>query len=68
MHIPSTLSMFLKFVDFVSHRLVENDLKHSDKVIDELFTKKTIENYFSALDIKKWRIAHTIGVYKSDGL
>lgn len=60
--------MCLKFVEFVSYRLVANDLKHSDKFIDNFFTKKTIENYISALDIKKWRIAHTTVVYKSDDL
>lgn len=31
--------------------------------------KKTIANsYFFVLDIKKWRIAHTFVVYKSDDL
>lgn len=62
--------MFLKFVEFVSHRRVANDLKYSDNLLidEELITKKTIENFILALDIKKWRIAHTTVVYKSDDL
>lgn len=72
MHITLTLSMFLKFVDFVSHQTicgVANDLKQLNNLIDDdSFTKRTIENYILALDIKKWRIAHTTVVYKSDVL
>lgn len=68
MHILSTLSMFRKFVGFVSQRLMAIELKHSSEqpFVVALSEKKTIENNILALDIEKWRIAHTFVVYKSD--
>lgn len=64
--------MFLKLIDFVSHRCVASELVKLCKCFNELFlapfAKETIENYFSASDIKKWRIAHIIAAYKSDDL
>lgn len=67
MHILSTLSMFRKFVGFVSQRLMAIELKHSsEQPFVVALSEKTIENNILALDIEKWRIAHTIVVYKSD--
>lgn len=66
MHIPlisSSTPMFLKYVDFASHRSVASELLAS---LSENFS--TVENHFSALDFKKWRIVRTIGAFKSDDL
>ena len=55
--------MFQNLVDCASHRFVASELEITSK---RLFISETIENYFSVLDFKKWRIAHTIVAYKSD--
>lgn len=64
--------MFLKVVDFASQRCVASELvnleAHLNRIFTALVSKKTIEKYFSALDFKKWRIAHTFVVSKSDDL
>lgn len=59
--------MFLKYVDFASHRSVASELLTS---LSENFSAhfSTVENHFSALDFKKWRIVRTIGAFKSDDL
>lgn len=58
--------MFLKFVDFASHRLVTSDLVNISASPD-VISFESAENVLNlALDIKKWRIVHTIAAYKSD--
>lgn len=58
--------MLLKFNDFASQRLVTSDLVNISASSD-VITFESVENYQnSALDIKKWRIVHTIAAYKSD--
>ena len=57
--------MFLKPLDLASHRCVASELVN--KLFNEIIIEE-IEIIFSALDTKKWRIAHTFAVCKKDGL
>lgn len=59
--------MSLKLVVGASHHCVACEFVNfiSDDVLN-FVAKETIKNCFSAVDIKKWRIAHTFVVYKSD--
>lgn len=57
--------MFLKFIDFASHRPVTSEFVNFDNI--SLTSIETIENYqFLALDIKKWRIALIFVAFKND--
>lgn len=62
--------MLLNLGDFASHRCVTSESVNLNKSFSDIFVvifvKETIEFYFLEVDFKKWRIAHTFVVYKSD--
>lgn len=63
MNIPSVSSMFLRYVDLASHRTVTGESKFG-----EVNFSASVENHFSALDLKRWRIVRIIVVFKNDDL
>jgi hypothetical protein len=72
MHIKASSSqMFLQSDNLASHRCVTETKVIEISELDKTTTTSsavTIENNFSALDTKKWRIVLTIGAYKSEDL
>lgn len=81
MYLSSSMPMFLQLL-VASHDPVyrnclcefKNDLNlmkldNFNRIVDEKFNLKTIENFdFMLLDTKKWRIVLIFVVYKSDDL
>jgi hypothetical protein len=64
----SATPMCLKSVDSASHRFVASELVNLITIIDDFsLVSQTIE-IINSVVLKKWRIAHTFAVYKSDDL